>query len=85
MKSIKIILLIVIIGFTIAACSQDKTGDDLTIEDIESRFEGAAKQYQMLRASCHWVKIGAFVDRNWANGYSEEFNDRDTFQAEKFS
>jgi glucose/arabinose dehydrogenase len=73
MKNLKISLSIVIILCTLNACSQEKTGDGLTIEDIESRFEGAAKQYQMLCASCHGVKIGAFVDRNWKDGYSEEY------------
>ena len=65
-----IVLIIFVSG--LASCSQS-TNQEMTLADLESQFEGAAKQYQMLCAGCHGQKIAAFVDRNWKDGYSKEF------------
>lgn len=47
--------------------------DDLTLHELDSIYEGAAKQYQMLCAGCHGARIEAFVDRNWPNGYAVDY------------
>jgi glucose/arabinose dehydrogenase len=68
--SISILMLI----FT--GCNVKKESDqesELSSSELDSVYQGALANYQLLCAGCHGNKVMAFVDREWENGSSVEF------------
>lgn len=75
MKNRWIVLIVLLPGMFFSGCNR-KAGtaevSQLTSSEIDSIYQGAAENYQILCASCHGRKVMAFMDREWEKGHSTE-------------